>query len=289
MSGRRLAVLGLGGVGSGMARRLLETGHRPTVYNRSAAKAEPLRAAGATVAESAADAARDAEVVILSLSDEEAVEEVLFGSVLPMLKPGAIVLDGTTVAPSYARDAAKRLASTGVARLEFCVIGNPEMARNGELRVFLAGDESAVGSVRDLVRDLSRHGALYLGPTGRASVLKLAFNLLLGVQTAGLAEAVRFVEQAGLGREQLLTAIMKSGWRSPVLNFRAEFMRKRSYDPAGFRAGLMAKDLRLADDEATAGGLDLPIVRCARRRFEQTVAGGMENKDAAVVVELTAG
>jgi 3-hydroxyisobutyrate dehydrogenase len=110
---------------------------------------------------------------------------------------------------------------------------------------------------------------------------------LLGIQTAGLAEAVAFAEGAGVDRELLLTALDNSGWRSPVLSFRSEFMRKRSYEPAGFRATLMHKDLQLADEEARSFSVDLPLVEAAAQRFAEAIEAGRGDEDAAVVVELT--
>ena len=284
----RLAVVGLGGIGSAMAYRLLDAGFSLTVHNRTKEKATPVVAAGARLASSPAEAAT-ADVVLLSLSDERAVEHVLFGAMLPYLRSGTVLVDTSTVSPTYARSAAARLDKREVRRVEACVIGNPQMARAGELRIFAAGRDEDVAAVHDVLAALARHGFRYLGPTGRASAMKLAFNLLLGAQTVALAEAVAFAEAAGLDRELLLTAIAKSGWRSPVLNFRAEFMRTRRYEPAGFRAKLMAKDLRLVVEEGAAWALALPLTEHAARRFEDAAGAGVGEKDAAVVVELPAG
>ncbi|HEU5106994.1 MAG TPA: NAD(P)-dependent oxidoreductase, partial [Micromonosporaceae bacterium] len=231
MATRPVAVIGLGGMGSGMARALLDAGHQVTIYNRTAAKAQPLVQAGAVLAASAGDAGAGAPVVVLSLADEYAVEAVLFGEVVDRLAPGTTVVDTSTVSPSFAHNTAIRLAASGVRRVEACVIGNPAMARTGQLRVFAAGNESDVDGVRDVLGALSQE-IRYLGPSGRAGTLKLAFNLLLGIQTAALAETVSFAESAGLDRELLLGALDNSGWRSPILSFRAEFMRRREYTPA---------------------------------------------------------
>ncbi|WP_283133444.1 NAD(P)-dependent oxidoreductase [Rhizohabitans arisaemae] len=286
---RKLAVVGLGGIGGGVARRLLDAGYPTTVYNRTAEKAKSLVQAGATGAATAEEAAASADVVLLSLSDEDAVEEILFGRMARVLKPGTVIVELSTVSPTYARRAAQRLAAIGVRRVEACVIGNPQMARLGELRIFAAGESGDVADVADVLAAMGRHGTLHLGPTGRATAMKLSFNLLLGLQTAGLAEAVAYAEQAGIDRELLLTAVEKSGWRSPVLNFRAEFMRTRRYEPAGFRARLMAKDLGLAVADAELGGLSLPLTERAARRFGDAVAAGRGDKDAAVVVEIPPG
>lgn len=283
--GRAVAVLGLGGMGSGIAHTLVVSGFDVAVHNRTASRAAPLAAAGATVAATAADAVTGREVVVLSLADEPAVEQVLFTDLAGALVPGTTVVDTSTVSPAFARRTADRLAAIGVARVEACLIGNPPMARAGALRVFTAGEPDAVDGVADVLGAIG-HESRHLGPTGRAGSLKLAFNLLLGVQTAALAETVGFAESAGIDRELLLTALDNSGWRSPVLSFRSEFMRSRVYRPAGFRATLMQKDLRLADETATEHGVTLPLTRLAADRFGAVISAGRGDDDAAAVVDV---
>ncbi|ONI77891.1 3-hydroxyisobutyrate dehydrogenase [Actinosynnema sp. ALI-1.44] len=281
---RSAAVIGLGAMGAGMARALLAAGFDVTVFNRTAAKAAPLAAAGARVADSAAGAAAEADVVLLSLADENAVAEVLLKDLATTLRPEQPVVDSSTVSPEFSRRAAALLADAGLSRVEACVLGNPEMAARGRLRVFTAGDESTVDSARDVLDALGQQ-VRHVGAVGAASSLKLAFNLLLGVQTVGLAEAVAFAESSGLTRELVLDVFDASGWRSPVLAFRAEFMRRREYQPAGFRSALMHKDLTLADREAGLHHLDLPLVRLAAQRYAAAILVGHGDDDAAVVVD----
>ncbi|SFP82432.1 NAD(P)-dependent oxidoreductase [Amycolatopsis rubida] len=285
MRSRRIAVIGLGAMGSGMACALVDAGFSVTVFNRTGAKAERIGGAGVAVARSAAEAGADAGVVLLSLADEAAVAEVLFDSVLGHLEPGTTVIDTTTVSPAFARQAAERCAAAGARRVEACVVGNPHMAAVGELRIFTAGDRDDVEGVCDVLGALSKEQR-FVGEPGRASVLKLAFNLLLGVQTVGLAEAVAFAEAMGLDREVLLHALENSGWRSPVLSFRAQFIRRRVYQPPGFRAALMHKDLSLGSSEADKRGADLPVVKCSLAQFESLLAAGRGDDDAAAVVDV---
>ncbi|WP_020673786.1 NAD(P)-dependent oxidoreductase [Amycolatopsis nigrescens] len=284
MGTRSIAVLGLGGMGGGMAHALLSAGFRVTVYNRTAAKADSLVAAGASRADSPAEAVADADVVLISLADERAVEEVLFGSVLGKLRPEQQVIDTSTVSPDYARRAAQRLAEHGNSRVEACVVGNPKMANSGQLRVFAAGEESAVDSVRDVLDAIGQQ-VRYLGAPGTASSLKLAFNLMLGVQTAGLAEALNFTEASGLDRELVVGALRDMAWGAFALGFRADFMLERSYRPAGFRSVLMHKDLRLAAQESAALDVSLPLVEQAALQYESVISAGRGDEDAAVVLE----
>ncbi|WP_410618182.1 NAD(P)-dependent oxidoreductase [Amycolatopsis sp. cmx-8-4] len=282
----RIGVIGLGMMGGGMARALLTAGFEVTAHNRTAAKAAPLAEAGARIAASPAEAAADADVVLLSLADEAAVTQVVFDGLAPQLRPGLTIVDTSTVSPAFAQEITERLDALGVRRVEACVIGNPKMAATGELRVFVAGERAWADDVSGVLSALGRD-VRYLGGPGSAGVLKLAFNLLLGVQTAGLAEAVALAESMGMERDLLLDAFDNSGWRSPVLAFRADFMRRRSYRPAAFRTTLMHKDLRLATTEAERHGAALPLTSRAAERFEELLDAGRGDDDAAAVVELS--
>ncbi|WP_326957054.1 NAD(P)-dependent oxidoreductase [Amycolatopsis sp. NBC_01286] len=282
----RIGVIGLGMMGGGMARALLAAGFEVTAYNRTAAKAAPLAAAGARIAASPAEAAADVDVVLLSLADEAAVTQVVFDGLATQLRPGLTIVDTSTVSPAFAEEITERLDALGVRRVEACVIGNPKMAATGELRVFVAGERAWADDVSGVLSALGRD-VRYLGGPGSAGVLKLAFNLLLGVQTAGLAEAVALAESMGMERDLLLDAFDNSGWRSPVLAFRADFMRRRSYRPAAFRTTLMHKDLRLATAEAERHGAALPLTSKAAERFEELLDAGRGDDDAAAVVELS--
>lgn len=278
-----VAVLGLGAMGGGMAGRLLDGGYRVRAYNRSPARARWLADAGATVVDSVPDAVAGADRVLISLSDEAAVEEVL-AAAQPALRPGLHVVDTTTVSAAYSRAVTERLARSGVHRVEACVLGNPAQARSGELRVLAAGPRPAVTAVEGLLAALGREVS-YLGPTGNAATTKLVFNLLLGGQVAALAEAVNYGVAAGLDRDRLLTAIGGSGFSSKVLSFRAELMRERRYEPAAFRSRLMAKDLRLGTEAAAAAGVETPVLLAAARSYAEVVAAGAGDADAAVLID----
>ncbi|MEU0412866.1 NAD(P)-dependent oxidoreductase [Streptomyces griseorubiginosus] len=286
MSSRKPAFIGLGAMGAGMAHSLLDAGFDVTVHNRTASRAAPLAEAGARVAASAAGAAADRDTVVLSLSDEAAVDEVLFGQVLPVLRPGATVVDTSTVSPRYARDSARRLGAAGVRRVEACVVGNPLQARQGALRVFAAGEEQDIEAVRDLLEAIGTE-VVTVGAPGTAATVKLVLNLLLGAQVAALAEAVAYGVRAGLDRDQLLASVAGSGFSSAVLRFRAELMRKDSYEPAFFRSALMEKDLRLAVSDGADLGVSMPVLETVRGRFEDVVRAGDGDKDAAVLARHT--
>ncbi|MFF9812512.1 NAD(P)-dependent oxidoreductase [Streptomyces sp. NPDC014006] len=284
MTERQLAFIGLGNMGGGMARRLLETGHTLTVFNRTAHKAAPLVEAGARLADAPERAAAGHRLVLLSLSDEKAVEEVLFGRVVPVLAPGTVIVDTSTVSPGYAREAAARLAERGLRRVEACVVGNPLQARRGELRVFVSGAPEDLYEARPVL-DVLGSEVVHVGAPGTATSLKLILNLLLGAQVAALAEAVAYGTAAGLDRDQLIGVVSASGFSSLVMRFRADLMLKRSYEPAFFRSELMEKDIRIAMEAAAEQGSAMPVLACVRERFAEVLAAGDGDKDASVLVE----
>jgi 3-hydroxyisobutyrate dehydrogenase-like beta-hydroxyacid dehydrogenase len=277
--------LGLGRMGSGMAHRLLEMGFSLKVYNRTRQKAEEVAAFGAELTSSPAEAVENSHVVVLSLSEESAIDMVLFGpdGAHQTMKPGTLVVDTSTTSPSYAREVVGRLAALGARRVEACVIGNPEQARAGELRIFAAGEATDVEAVRDLLTALGKQ-VVYLGPAGNAATMKLVFNVLLGPQLVSLAEAVSYGERAGLDRQAILAAIAASGFSSQVMAFRCTFMQRGCYEPAAFRTHLMEKDLRLALAEAASYGVSMPVVAASAQRFEDVIKAGFGDLDAAAIL-----
>ncbi|MEU8146547.1 NAD(P)-dependent oxidoreductase [Nonomuraea sp. NPDC048901] len=278
-----IAVIGLGGMGAGLAHRLLAAGFPVTVHNRTAGRAESL--AGAVVAASPPEAAAGAELVLLCLSDEAAVDAVLTARVLAEVKPDAVIVNTSTVSPGYSRLLAGRVVAAGRRFVEASLLGNPSQARAGELRVLTAGEAEDVAVARPVLDALGKE-VIHLGPTGQAAAFKLVFNLLLGAQVASLAEAVVYGVRAGISRELLLDAIAASGFSSKVMAFRAGIMRERRYEPAAFRARLMEKDLRLGMAAAAELGVALPVAERAAERFAAVIASGDGDLDAAVLIEL---
>ncbi|MGW2425631.1 NAD(P)-dependent oxidoreductase [Streptomyces sp. NPDC001709] len=282
MTTKAISVIGLGAMGAGMAARLLAAGFRVTVHNRTADRTEPLVRAGAVAAGSVAEAVRGAGLVLLSLSDERAVDAVL-DAAGDAWRPGVCLLDASTVSPDCSRRVTQELDARGVRRVEACLLGNPPQAAAGELRVLAAGARDAVGEAQEVLDTLGREVS-YLGPTGNAATAKLVFNLLLGGQLAALAEAVDYGVAAGLDRDRLLAAIGASGFSSKVLSFRIDRSRKGEYEPAAFKAALMAKDLTLGTRAARAAGVSVPVLSAAADAFDAVTGSGAGDADAAVVL-----
>jgi 3-hydroxyisobutyrate dehydrogenase-like beta-hydroxyacid dehydrogenase len=282
-----VGVIGLGGMGGGMAGRLLDTGYPVTVFNRSAGRAESLVAAGAVQASSPAELAAAVDLILVSVSDESAAQQVLYGrvGVLAGARPGTVVADSTTTSSAFARQVASRAAAVDVAALDLGVLGNPFHARTGESRILVGGYPEDYERVATVLADLSRDVRL-LGAHGAASALKLALNMTMAAQITILAEAAALAERYGVDRDQVLDVLGSGGYSSPMLTFRCGLLKARRYEPAAFRTVLMAKDLELAVREAMALDVSVPVAAAITARLHEAVASGVGDLDVSSVVAL---
>src|SRR4051794_17048291 len=169
---QKIAFIGLGNMGGGMAARLTESGYDMAVYNRTRSKSEEIGKLGARVADSAADAAQGADVVMLSLADQHVVEEQLFGEggAAGVLGDGAYVVDLSTVPPAFARAMPERAAEGGFRALDACVYGAPMHARSGELRVMVGGAEEDFEALGELFATIGKQ-VTYLGSNGMGATM----------------------------------------------------------------------------------------------------------------------
>lgn len=282
---RRVGVAGLGAMGSGVAGRLLDMGYEVCVYNRTANRAEPLAAAGARVAATPAELAGAVDLVLVSLADAAAVDAVVFGEdgLAAGLAAGTLLADLSTVPPDFARTLAKRLAPRGVRTLDACVLGNAQHAKDGELRFMVGGAEDDLSAVRSVLEAIGKD-ITYLGGHGLGATMKLALNLLMGVEMQALAEAVVFGERAGLPRETVLDLIAASGFSSPVMRFKAGVMRRRAFGRADFRLSLMRKDMALVLAACQELGVPMPACEAAHGALTAAVNQGLGNQDCAAIL-----
>ena len=239
----RIAVLGLGRMGAAMAGRLLATGHQLTVWNRTAAKAEPLRAAGATVAETPARAVADADVVISMLSGPEALEAVM-DEALPALPDGCALVEMSTVGPDAVRALAARVPA-GVSLSDAPVMGSTDKAASGGLTILVGGPGAAV------LADLGT--VVHCGPVGSGAAMKLVVNAGMITAITALAETIALADRLGLPGE-LVERTLSAGPLAALLG------RARS-TTAAFPIAHAAKDLALAGD---VSGVEFPLITAAR-------------------------
>ncbi len=282
---KRIAFMGLGNMGLGMACKLAESGYELAVWNRTRSKGEEAESLGARLADSPAEAARDAEVLMLSLADQHVVEAVLFGDdgAMGTLPQGSYVVDMSTVPPRFAQELAERAFEAGYKALDACVFGAPFHARQGELRVMVGGREEDVEALADILDTICRE-TTYLGGNGMGATMKLVLNMLMGIQMPALAEAVVFGERAGLPRDKILQMIAGTGYSSPVMNFRCPMIAERKFDNAMFRLGLMRKDMMLVLERSQELSVPMPVTESAYAMLTAAKAQGLGDLDVAAIV-----
>jgi 3-hydroxyisobutyrate dehydrogenase len=281
-----IAFLGLGIMGSAMARRLIDQGYELAVWNRNAARAASVVRAGARLAATPADAARGADTVIAMLADDQASREVWMGSAgaLPAMEAGALAIDSSTLTVEWMRELGAAAAARGIGFLDAPVTGSKKQAEEGVLNFLVGGEASQVERAGPLFAGMGR-GHVHVGPTGSGALLKLINNFMCGVQIASLAEALAMAERSGLDTQVAAQVLSNGSPGSPLVKMLAERMVKRDYTP-NFLLPLMVKDLDYAIATFAGQGIELRDAHAARDRFLAAVEAGYQHQDMSVVIEV---
>jgi 2-hydroxy-3-oxopropionate reductase len=285
----KIAVLGTGLMGAPMARRLLAAGFPVTVWNRTPAKAEALRAAGAKVAASAAEAVRDADAIITMLDNGAVVTEVLFGQgVADSLKPGAVVLDMSSIPPSVARDHAARLGKAGRLHLDAPVSGGTTGAEAGTLAIMAGGPVELFERALPVFTPLGR--AVRVGPSGAGQLAKLANQTIVGITIGAVAEALLLAGKGGADPRAVREAIRGGFAESRILDLHGKRMVDREFTPGG-KVTTQIKDIETILATAVEIGLDMPLTREVYRRYLdlRDRLGGGDLDHAALFLQLENG
>jgi 2-hydroxy-3-oxopropionate reductase len=242
------AFLGIGLMGSRQARRVLEAGYALTAWNRSREKAETLLPFGARVAGTAAEAVRDAEVVILMLENGSIVEDVLFAQgVADAVTPGSIVVDMSSIKPAEAQDQARRLAERGVHHIDAPVSGGTVGAEQGTLAIMAGGDTEIFARIEPVLRSMGR--PVHVGPHGAGQLAKLANQIIVGVTIGAVAEALLLAQRGGADPAKVREALRGGFAESRILELHGQRMVERDFVTKG-RSVTHLKDLDNALDAA---------------------------------------
>ena len=281
----RVAILGLGTMGSGMARNLLKSGFQVTAFNRSRVKAELLVLDGARIADTPRDAAREADVVISMLSDNEASRQTWTGEhgALSGANPDAVIVESSTVTPAWIDELALLVTERRLHLLDAPVTGSRVQAESGQLTFLVGGDSTVLDRIRPVLTTMSKQ-IVHLGPTGSGARMKLINNFLCGVQVASLAEGLAWIERSGLDRGQALKLLREGAPGSPLISAISERMTASNYD-VNFLLSLMSKDLHYASADASTLGVDLRTANTAEGRFKDASAAGLASEDMSAVIE----
>jgi len=283
---RRIGFVGLGIMGSGMAASLVRAGFDLTVYNRTRGRCSELEAKGARVADSPADAARAAEVVVTMLADPPAIREAVLGEngVIEGLEPGAVLIDCSTVDPGTT--AAIRLAAEakGAKSLDSPVTGSKPAAASGELVMMVGGDDATLAKARPVLEAMSTK-IIHAGPSGSGTMLKLCFNLFVGHMAASLAEALVLGVKSGLKPWTIIEAVMSGKIQSPFYEWKGGCMVDRDFSTS-FSTKLLHKDLGLIMSAGHGLGVPLPVTAAVKELFQMAKGKGLADEDFCSVVKV---
>ena len=279
----KIGFLGLGKMGTPMARRLLAAGHELTVWNRSEARADPLIHEGAVLAGTPAEAELGADAIITMLFDDAAHENVFFGAhgLMDELSPGVLHISCSTISVALSERLAAEHARRGHQFVAAPVFGRPNVAEDGRLWIVMAGAEAAVAKARPLLEPLSR-GITVVGPEPRqAHAVKLGGNFLISAMIHGLGESFAYAAAQGIDPEIFLETINSALFQSPFYAAYGNVMLHPPEQP-GATIELGAKDLRLLREAAASRNTRLSLADNMAEIFAEASRIGLGNEDWAV-------
>ena len=279
-----IGFIGLGIMGQPMALNILKAGHKLTVYNRTGSKAEPLKQAGAQVVSTPAAAAKDADFVIIIVTDSAAVEEVVLGrdGILETVASGAIVIDSSTISPVVSRKMACHVAGRGASWLDAAVTGSKHGAEKGELTFMVGGDRGVFERALPILQVLGKKH-IYCGLNGLGLSAKLAQNTIQATMLEVFSEGLVLATKAGVPPETMLEILQSSLARAALTDFKAPFILKGDFTPY-FPLKLMHKDLELAMEAGFALNVPMPTLAAVKEVYSAAKAQGKGDLDYAAII-----
>jgi 3-hydroxyisobutyrate dehydrogenase-like beta-hydroxyacid dehydrogenase len=282
---KKISYLGLGTMGAGMASNLLKAGYQLTVWDRTAAQCKPFGRKGARVAKTQADAVRDTDLVMYSLSDSEAVENVVFGEegILSAISAHQIAVDMSTVLPATSLREEEAYAKRGADFLDAPVFGSKNESARGKLWVLAAGKKEVFERVKPVLEKLGQT-VHYLGKSGNATAMKLVGNLIVALEMEALAEGLVLAQKAGLDLKTVMEVVKVADFRSPLLVGNGDNVLKRDFS-AYFALQLMLKDAKLIQQFSESLSSPIPALRVVQKNLEDAVGLGFGKENASALIK----
>ena len=268
----KLGYIGLGGMGSRIAARLLAAGYEVAVFDLDASRSDALKAKGARACESAAEMARSVHVVLSCLTDDQAVRDVYFGAdgVLENTQPGTVVIEMSTILPKTSREVASRGLQAGVQVLDVAISGSTPAAEQGTVTLLAGGNPDVFQASQPIFQAIAAK-YFHLGPSGAGTTMKMVVNAILGIGMQAIAEAAAMGEKAGLSREILLQVLSQTVVIAPAYQGKFPRAARGDYSPQ-FPLPLMNKDFRLILQLAGEVGATMPATSAALQMNTEALA-----------------
>lgn len=280
-----ISYLGLGTMGSGMASNLLKAGYELVVWNRSTTKCKSFARKGARVADTPAEAVGGVDLVMYSLSNDQAVEEVVFGAkgILSGVTEGQIAIDMSTVLPATCLREQEAYTKHGVDFLDVPVFGSKQESAEAKLWIMASGNKAIFEKVKPVLEHLGQT-VHYFGKTGNAAAMKLVGNLIVALEMEALAEGLVLAQRAGLDLGTVMEVVKVADFRSPLLVSNGQNILKRDFSPS-FALKLMLKDAGLIERFGNSLESPVPALRVAEKNLEAAVALGFGKENASAVIK----
>lgn len=280
-----LGMIGLGNMGQPIAGNLLRAGYAVRVYNRTAAKAAPLVAQGATLASRPEEVAEPGGVALTMVADDHALEEICFQepSFVEKLGPGGTHVSLSTIAPATARRLAEHHSKHKVAYVGAPVFGRPEAAAAARLWICVSGPAAAKKRIEPILAAIGQGNFDFGEDPGGANVVKLCGNFLIASAIEALAEALTLAQKNGLDRRRVVEMFGQTLFACPVYQNYGKQLAEQRYEPAGFRLALGLKDINLALQTAASSSMPMPLASLLRDRWLGGVAKGRGDMDWTAV------
>jgi 3-hydroxyisobutyrate dehydrogenase-like beta-hydroxyacid dehydrogenase len=274
--------IGLGGMGSAMAARLIAAGHRVLVWNRSQEAVEKLRAEGAVPVSKPAEAFQ-ADAVLTMLASDEVIDDVILAPrLLDRAKPGLVHLVTATISVDFAKRLEQVHAAAGVAYVAAPVLGRPDVAAKGELNVLAAGDPNVIARVKPILDAIGKATWIVGSEPHLANVAKLAANFVLVSAIEAMSEAFAFGARQNVAPEKLAEILTGTLFAAPAYKTYSAAILEQKFE-AGFKLALGLKDVRLMLAAGEKAGAPLPFASVVRDNFVDALAHGEGDKDWAAI------
>ncbi len=285
-----LGFVGLGAMGSRLARRLLDAKFTVVGYNRTAAKAQPLVDAGMRLCASPRAVAEACDVVFSMVTDNDALRAVALGpdGIVAGLRRDAVYVEMSTVSPGVTREIGEAVSARGAAMLDAPISGSTITVEAGTASIAAGGDAAALERARPYLLAMAPGGITHVGPLGLAKTMKIATNLGLAVQMLAFCEAVLLAEKSGIPRELAVEALMKSVIASPMVKYRGPFVIGKMPTDAWFPVPMIQKDMQLALDHGHAVGVPLPLTALTQEWLTMARGSGLGDYDFAILFDVLA-
>lgn len=279
-----VAVIGMGLLGRAVAERLYEQGHTVTVYNRTAAKTDPLRARGLAVAASPAEALAASDCALLFLTDAAAIRSVLFESTPPESLRSRTIIQMGTIGADDSLALLAAVTAAGGTYFEAPVLGSLAEAKAGNLIVMVGGTQDQLDRWSPLFRSLSPAPTL-IGTVGQAATLKLALNHLIAAELTAFAASLGLIQRSGISVDHFMTILKTSALFAPAFEKKLPRLLARTYDNPNFPTTHLLKDVNLFSEEAQRHGLPVTGVESLRSLLEETITRGYGEADYSALFE----